>query len=116
MELCLGSLRGWLQKRNQMETEVTNRLELYDWFKQICNGLEYIHQFGDNGMIHRDIKPDNILFSKEQTIKIGDLGLTTENPYNTHTVGVGTKLYRPQEQDDKSYGKSVDIFPLGKLN
>ena len=114
MELCSESLRDWLQKRNQTTTTVSNRPQLLSWFVQICNGLSYIHNAGEHGMIHRDLKPDNILLTKGEEIKISDLGLATDNPYITHTVGVGTQLYKPDEQKEKNYGKAVDIFPLGK--
>ena len=113
MELCSESLRHWLQKRNENNTSVDNRLQMLEWFKQICEGVNYIHESGEHGMIHRDLKPDNILLTEENQIKISDLGLATENPYNTHTIGVGTQLYTPDEQKGTNYGKAVDIFPLG---
>ena len=84
--------------------------ELLDIIVQICRALEYIHV---QGYVHFDIKPDNILVTKENQMKITDLGLATDNPLQTHTMGVGTKLYKPDEQKGQKYGKSVDIYPLG---
>ena len=113
MELCSESLRNWLQLRNLNATSVDDRLQLYSWFDDVCSGLGYLHNLGERGMVHRDLKPDNILRSMVNRMKISDLGLATDNPYQTHTFGVGTKLYKPDEQMGKKYSKAVDIFPLG---
>ena len=113
MELCSGTLRNWIKSRNQSNDSIDNRLQLYTWMQQICEGLLHIHEGGDQGILHRDLKPENILLSDNNTLKISDLGLATDNPYDTHTERVGTKLYRPQEQQGKDYGKEVDFYPLG---
>ena len=101
MELCSISLSNWIKNRNQNNDSIDNRLHLYNWFKQICDGLSQIHEGGDQGMLHRDLKPDNILVSDNNNLKISDLGLVTDNPYHTHTERVGTRLYRPDEQQGK---------------
>ena len=111
MELCEESLRNWIQRRNQENTEVDNRQHLYSWFLEICSGLRYIHDV--HQMVHRDIKPDNVLISFQQHLKISDLGLAKENYKLNNSTAVGTFLYQPEEQRGKIYGKSVDIFPLG---
>lgn len=51
---------------------------------QIADGLEYIHS---QKLIHRDIKPDNILITKEATIKLSDFGLSKQlSSQNTLTM------------------------------
>jgi serine/threonine protein kinase len=41
------------------------------YFREILNGLSYLHQ---NGVAHRDLKLENLLFSKDFTLKIADFG------------------------------------------
>lgn len=48
--------------------------EAREYFRQICLGLEYLHA---NGIAHRDIKPDNILFTeKRDMVKLADFGVS----------------------------------------
>jgi len=43
--------------------------------KQLAAGLCHLHQYG---LIHCDLKPENVLLTKEMDVKIGDLGLAEE--------------------------------------
>ena len=79
----------------------------------VCSGLKYIH---DSGMIHRDLKPGNVLLSEDGIAKIADFGTATLSPMDTHTTGpFGTWMYKAPEQDNptKHYTNAVDIYPLG---
>jgi hypothetical protein len=69
MELCqLESLRDRLTQRT------IDRQQAWSIFDQIIKGIEYIHS---QKLIHRDLKPSNILFSLDNTVKIGDFGLVS---------------------------------------
>ena len=116
MELCHMSLKQWIAMRNEANPVVIERMKIYEWLKQICNGIQYLHEAGNHGFIHRDIKPDNILLSKDNTIKITDLGLATDNPFGTLTADIGTQLYKPEEQFGSKYDQRVDIYPLGECH
>jgi len=41
------------------------------YFKNLLNGLKYMHE---NGLVHRDIKLENILFDRDYILKIADFG------------------------------------------
>lgn len=86
---------------------------------EILLGLEYLHS---NNIIHRDLKPLNIFLTSEQTIKIGDMGVSRivnddeldkiEGIVNDPRVG--TPLYlAPELVKHKPYDFKVDIWALG---
>src|SRR5207253_9210059 len=70
-------------------------------------------------LIHRDIKPDNILLTSKGVVKVADLGLakaTSEDMGLTKTgTGAGTPLYMSPEQcrDVKRVDGRADIYSLG---
>jgi len=83
---------------------------------EICAALNHAHS---NGIIHRDIKPQNIFVTKDGTAKLGDLGLAratfSDSPEVTrHGWTVGTANYMSPEQarGDEADGRS-DIYSLG---
>jgi serine/threonine protein kinase len=46
----------------------------WDYFRQIVLGMEYLHE---SGVIHRDIKPDNMLVTEEGVLKLVDFGVSS---------------------------------------
>lgn len=82
---------------------------------QICRGLEHAHA---RGVIHRDVKPANIMLSNEGYVKIADFGLAQSSHLPSMTVTgttLGTPAYMSPEQvagNRKLDGRS-DIFSLG---
>ncbi|KFW01958.1 Interferon-induced, double-stranded RNA-activated protein kinase, partial [Eurypyga helias] len=110
MELCeQGPLENWIEKnrRDQKYHEMAQNK-----FLQILRGVNYIHSVG---LIHRDLKPQNIFISHEDKIKIGDFGLVTSVAYETLTENRGTKSYMAPEQFGDRYGNEVDIYALGLI-
>ncbi|XP_054050744.1 interferon-induced, double-stranded RNA-activated protein kinase isoform X1 [Rissa tridactyla] len=110
MELCeQGPLDNWIEKnrRNQKYHKMAQNI-----FLQIVKGVKYIHS---EGLIHRDLKPQNIFISHEDKIKIGDFGLVTSVAYGTLTRNRGTESYMAPEQFGDKYGKEVDIYALGLI-
>ncbi|XP_022240938.1 eukaryotic translation initiation factor 2-alpha kinase 1-like isoform X2 [Limulus polyphemus] len=138
MELCGESLKDWLNKRNEFEprtgSEVFQKVDedtVLKIFQQILKGIAYIHS---KGLIHRDLKPQNILFEigNNSRVKIGDFGLATMasadhdsfdhhfqgdfDNYSSHTKGVGTSLYSaPEQQKGSGYNFKADMFSSGAI-
>ncbi|KAL9652529.1 hypothetical protein ABK040_000099 [Willaertia magna] len=113
MEYCDGgSLEMEITKRKKeqrpFEVEIV-RL----WTKQMCQCLNYMHS---EKLVHRDLKPDNILLTKNRSlIKVCDFGFTRKDSKLMKNV-LGTKQYiAPEMQDGRLYDEAVDIWSLGVL-
>ena len=63
--------------------------------------------------MHRDIKPGNILFHSEWTLKICDLGLGQRDSSIEHITKVGTPAYMDPNVITGNYTKKCDIYSLG---
>ncbi|XP_040407483.1 interferon-induced, double-stranded RNA-activated protein kinase isoform X1 [Cygnus olor] len=110
IEFCeQGTLEDWIEN-NRRNRRYHERAQ--NKFLQILEGVNYIHS---KGLIHRDLKPQNIFISRDDKIKIGDFGLVTSVAYETLTENRGTKSYMAPEQVFDKYGKEVDIYALGLI-
>ena len=72
--------------------------QVLEYARQLCLGLAYAHQ---RGVVHRDLKPDNVLVNPNGQVKIADFGLARSQEVQTVTVtgqAVGTPHYMPPEQ------------------
>jgi len=115
MELVEGaSLGDILDQRDRLDPERVANLGA-----AVAEGLTAIHEAG---IVHRDIKPDNILLGTGSQVKITDMGLSrvvedeTEGSRLTATgVVVGTPLYVAPEaiRDTKNAGPAADVYSLG---
>ena len=111
MELCdKKTLRDKIEILNTDCVLAQYRHEMLGWFIDICAGVEVIH---NANMIHRDLSPANILFSKDNKIRIGDFGSATNSPYETHSSRVGNRYYAsPEQLKSKKYNKTSDLYSL----
>jgi hypothetical protein len=83
MEFCAGKTLKHLIEKNRINSE-----ELWCLFREILQGLNHIHE---QKMIHRDLKPGNILIDEHGHAKIGDFGLATFTKFILqHDVGINS--------------------------
>lgn len=98
--------------------------QMFDMICQLCDGLEHAHQ---HGIIHRDVKPSNIMVTNDGHPKLVDFGLgrnmfrADSEESNSQTMEgyvVGTPMYMAPEQargeNDKLDGRA-DIYALGTI-
>ncbi len=90
--------------------------EAVDYASQICAGLEHAHK---KGIVHKDIKPENIMITKEGILKITDFGIAKALNQGTITTGgltMGSVHYFSPEQARGSYTDAkTDLYSLGIL-
>ncbi len=79
-------------------------------FRMVASGLNAMHQ---HGLIHCDIKPNNILISKAGSIKIIDLGQSCKTGTKKQRIQGTPDYIAPEQVRRKSLGPRTDIFNLG---
>ncbi len=81
---------------------------------QACRGLEYAHR---HGVVHRDVKPGNLLVSDAEVVKLADFGIARATDQSSITqVGsvLGTAAYlAPEQARGEEAGPRADIYSLG---
>ncbi|HET8721232.1 MAG TPA: serine/threonine-protein kinase [Nitrospira sp.] len=109
MELVEGqSLKDWSRKPNLMPLA-----DVVATLASVADALDYAHQ---QGVVHRDVKPANIMITKDRLVKVMDFGIAKmASSSKTQTdVVLGTPTYMSPEQiaGKKVDGRS-DVFSLG---
>jgi tetratricopeptide (TPR) repeat protein/predicted Ser/Thr protein kinase len=90
--------------------------ELEPYILSLCDGLAYAH---DQGMVHRDIKPQNLMITKENELKLADFGIAAplqeeDEESATQVPRAGTPIYwSPQQAQGMNPTPTDDIYALG---
>ncbi len=108
MELVEGiTLKKYIEKKGRLSVKEAVSIAI-----QVALGIEAAH---NNRIIHRDIKPQNIIISKEGRVKVTDFGIAKAATSNTITSNVmGSVHYTSPEQARGGYSDAKsDIYSLG---
>ena len=108
MELVNGiTLKRYIEKRKRLSTREAVTVAI-----QVAMGLAAAHR---GHIIHRDIKPQNIIISKEGKVKVTDFGIAKASTSNTITSNVmGSVHYTSPEQARGGYSdEKSDVYSLG---
>lgn len=114
MEYCVTVLDQLIDRAPNHKLPIS---QAHNYFVQLVNGLEYLHS---RGVIHKDIKPSNLLVDNENVVKISDFGVSEE--LNMHSIddscfkSQGSPAFQPPEitrGEDKFSGYKVDIWSSG---
>ncbi len=104
-----GTLRDYLLQRTALTLE-----EAGSFLEQMASALQYAH---DHGVVHRDVKPSNILLRPDGHAYLGDFGLAKAKmgaEAVTHAGAmVGTPEYMAPEQSNGIHDYRSDIYSLG---
>lgn len=115
LEYCPMNLLEFIQDKNRIENSF--HLTIQTILRQLLTVINYLHE--DCWIVHRDIKPTNILISTTGQIKLCDFGMARkfEEPLQTMTPNCSTLWYRSIEQllGQAIYDKSVDVWSMGCL-
>lgn len=108
MELVEGiTLKRFIERKGKLEVKEAVGISI-----QIAQGMEAAH---DNHIIHRDIKPQNIIISRDGKVKVTDFGIAKASNSNTVTSNaMGSVHYLSPEQARGGYSdEKSDIYSLG---
>ena len=108
MELIEGiTLKSYIQKKGSLSFKETVSIAI-----QIANGMECAH---NNQIVHRDIKPQNIMISREGKVKVTDFGIARAASANTMSGNaMGSVHYiSPEQAGGKYVDEKSDIYSLG---
>ncbi len=83
--------------------------------KQVCSALQHAH---DRGIIHRDMKPSNIMLTPEGQVKLTDFGIAkgfegTQLTSTNHSVGTASYMSPEQCRGEKTITHKSDLYSLG---
>lgn len=101
----------------EQSSRIIHPKKVIEYGKQILSGLSYLHH---NGVVHRDIKPFNILVTDEDTVKICDFGMALVEGTafsGPAMMQIGSPYYTPPEQtrDPNTVDGRADLYSVGVL-
>ena len=102
-------------KRCKVKNSLLGEETIKRYLFELCIAVEYLHK---NNVIHRDIKAANVFLSKNNTIKLGDVGIIKVliPSYKYANTNIGTPYYMsPEVYKRQRYNTKTDIWSIGVL-
>lgn len=112
--IAMEYLEGTTLQELLAQRRVLEPAEAIKFAREICKGLDYAHS---HGIVHRDVKPANIMITRSGAVKIMDFGIAKAGGSMTGTSQVlGTPNYMaPEQVKGKSLDGRSDLFSLGVI-
>lgn len=105
-----------IARNTQVNNGKMTSKQVKTFMHQLLDGLDYCHSIG---VVHRDLKPQNLLIDRNGTLKIADFGLARAFciPLRSYTHEVVTLWYRAPEilLGGRTYGLGVDTWSVGTI-
>lgn len=124
MGYCAMELIDGMPLQQYLKNHTVKKPQMFDIVRQLCHGLDHAHSYG---VLHRDVKPSNIMMTREGSPKLVDFGLgrnmfqqNSEDVQSLTMEGyvVGTPMYMAPEQargeNDQLDGRA-DLYALGTI-
>lgn len=110
-EFCPTDLLKVLSNTN---TAPVTESAVKSFMHSLCQGVSFVHS---QNVLHRDLKPDNLLFTSDNVMRIGDFGLarTKSAPQKPMSIEAITLWYKPPEMllGEPFYSTAVDMWSVG---
>jgi len=112
--IAMEFIEGTTLHERLAEQRILSAEEVVQYSRQICRGLDYAHS---HGIVHRDVKPANIMITANGTVKIMDFGIAKAGGSMTSTGQVlGTPNYMsPEQVRGKPLDGRSDLFSFGVM-
>ena len=112
-----GNLKELIQKLKE-KGKLVDEKKMWEFLIQLLKGLFYLHE--EKKIIHKDIKPENILIDENMNLKISDYGINATNNKKVddmlkhHGISIGSiQFIAPEMINNGIYDFKSDIYMLG---